>query len=91
MTQSPIALGAILYPGFEMLDLYGPLELFSMIPPDQLSIHTVAEQPGPVASAKGMASAGIAAILFAATRRVLLASRVPNLLVAAVRFAFSAA
>jgi putative intracellular protease/amidase len=58
MTQSPLALGAILYPGFEMLDLYGPLEMFSMIPPDQLSIHTVAEQPGPVASAKGMAIGG---------------------------------
>ncbi len=51
MTQSPLTLGAILYPGFEMLDLYGPLEMFSMIPPDQLSIHTLAEATAPGRSA----------------------------------------
>lgn len=58
MTASPLSLGAIVYPGFEMLDLYGPLEMFSMIPSEQLSIHTVAEQPGPVPSALGMSIGG---------------------------------
>ena len=58
MTTSPLALGAILYPGFEMLDLYGPLEMFSMIPTEQLTIHTVSEQSGPVPSAIGMAIGG---------------------------------
>lgn len=58
MTASHLSLGAILYPGFEMLDLFGPLEMFSMIPADQLTMHTVAEKPGPVPSAVGMAIGG---------------------------------
>ena len=58
MSTSPLTLGAILYPGFEMLDLYGPLEMFSMVPAEQLTIHTVAENTGPVPSAMGMAIGG---------------------------------
>ena len=58
MANSPLTLGAILYPGFEMLDLYGPLEMFSMVPAEQLTIHTVAENTGPVPSAMGMAIGG---------------------------------
>ncbi len=58
MTTTPLTLGAILYPGFEMLDLYGPLEMFSMVPAEQLTIHTVAETAGPVAAAMGMAIGG---------------------------------
>jgi transcriptional regulator GlxA family with amidase domain len=50
---SPRILGAILYPGFELLDLYGPLEMFGSLGPDQLKIVTVAKQPGPVASFQG--------------------------------------
>jgi putative intracellular protease/amidase len=45
-------LGALLYPDFELLDLYGPLEMFGTLGP-ALRIVTVAEQPGPVASFQG--------------------------------------
>lgn len=53
MTDRPRTLGAILYPDFELLDLYGPLEMFGSLGPDLLRIVTVAETAGPVASAQG--------------------------------------
>lgn len=62
MSDQPLALGAILYPGFEMLDLFGPLEMFSMVPKELLTIHMVAEQAGPVPSALGMEIAGPKAV-----------------------------
>jgi len=46
------SLGAVLYPRFELLDLYGPLEMFGALGPE-LRIVTVAEQAGPVASFQG--------------------------------------
>src|SRR5512134_1897745 len=52
MSSSPRTLGAILYPDFELLDLYGPLEMFGSLGPE-LRIVTVAEKTGPVASAQG--------------------------------------
>jgi putative intracellular protease/amidase len=58
MSEQPLALGAILYPGFEMLDLFGPLEMFSMVPREQLTIHMIAEQAGPVPAALGMEISG---------------------------------
>ena len=45
-------LGAVLYENFELLDLYGPLEMFGCVKPE-LRIVTVAEKPGPVASFQG--------------------------------------
>jgi putative intracellular protease/amidase len=45
-------LGAILYEDFELLDLYGPLEMFGCLGPE-LRIETVAHRPGPVRSAQG--------------------------------------
>ena len=45
-------LGAVLYPDFELLDLYGPLEMFGNVG-DELRIVTVAESAGAVASAQG--------------------------------------
>lgn len=45
-------LGAILYEDFELLDLYGPLEMFGCLGP-ALRIETVAHRPGPVRSAQG--------------------------------------
>lgn len=45
-------LGAVLYENFELLDLYGPLEMFGSVGPE-LRIVTVAERPGPVASFQG--------------------------------------
>lgn len=51
--RSPRTLGAILYADFELLDLYGPLEMFGSLGSDALRIVTVAEKTGPVASAQG--------------------------------------
>src|SRR5512144_352117 len=52
-SNRPLTLGAILYPGFEMLDVFGPLEMFSNVGRDRLVIHTVAERAGPVGAAIG--------------------------------------
>jgi len=53
MTAAPTrTLGAILYPDFELLDLYGPLEMFGSLGPE-LRIATVAATAGPIASAQG--------------------------------------
>jgi transcriptional regulator GlxA family with amidase domain len=45
-------LGAVLYENFELLDLYGPLEMFGCVGPE-LAIVTVAERAGPVRSTPG--------------------------------------
>ena len=45
-------LGAILYNNFELLDLYGPLEMFGALP-GNFHIITVSDQAGPVASLPG--------------------------------------
>jgi putative intracellular protease/amidase len=46
-------LGAVLYAGFELLDLYGPLEMFGSLD-KEIRIVTVAERKGPVASTPGV-------------------------------------
>jgi transcriptional regulator GlxA family with amidase domain len=46
-------LGAVLYDKFELLDLYGPLEMFGALE-QELRIVTVAERKGPVASTPGV-------------------------------------
>jgi len=48
----PRTLGAVLYPQFELLDLYGPLEMFGSLG-KALRIVTIAEQAGPVRSSPG--------------------------------------
>lgn len=53
MSKPALTLGAVIYPGFEMLDLFGPLEMFSLLGSDRLRLHLVAEKPGPVAAALG--------------------------------------
>ncbi len=45
-------LGAVLYENFELLDLYGPLEMFGCLP-EEIEIVTVAERKGPVKSTPG--------------------------------------
>lgn len=45
-------LGAIIYENFELLDLFGPLEMFGNIMPE-VKIMTVAEQPGSIRSVQG--------------------------------------
>ena len=44
--------GTLLFPGFELLDVFGPLEMFGALP-DNYRLETVAERPGPVASNQG--------------------------------------
>jgi transcriptional regulator GlxA family with amidase domain len=45
-------LGAVLYPQFELLDVFGPLEMFGMLT-GLVDITVVAQKAGPVASAQG--------------------------------------
>lgn len=45
-------LGVVLFSGFELLDVYGPLEMWGNVGP-QIKIVTVAAEKGPVASAQG--------------------------------------
>jgi len=47
-----MTLGAVLYEGFELLDLYGPLEMFGNLKPS-VQIVTVAQKVGAVASFQG--------------------------------------
>jgi transcriptional regulator GlxA family with amidase domain len=51
--SAPRTLGAVLYPQFELLDLYGPLEMFGALE-KEIRIVTVAETKGPVASTPGV-------------------------------------
>jgi transcriptional regulator GlxA family with amidase domain len=51
-SEETLTLGAILYEDFELLDLYGPLEMFGSLRP-QVEIVTVAEKAGPVRSFQG--------------------------------------
>jgi putative intracellular protease/amidase len=55
-------LGVVLFPGFELLDVYGPLEAYGHLP-EAFRIVQVAERAGPVPSAQGprvLADAGLA-------------------------------
>jgi transcriptional regulator GlxA family with amidase domain len=55
VTQRTRTLGAVLYPQFELLDLYGPLEMFGCLG-EALRIVTIADQAGPVRSTPGPAT-----------------------------------
>jgi len=52
MSERPFELGAVLYSDFELLDTYGPLEMFGSMG-DAVAIRTVAHRAGPVRSAQG--------------------------------------
>jgi transcriptional regulator GlxA family with amidase domain len=45
-------LGVVLFPVFELLDVFGPLEMFGILS-DKIELLTIAERPGPVTSAQG--------------------------------------
>ena len=51
--KPPLRIGGLLYPDFEMLDLFGPLEMFSLLGAERASISLIAEKAGPVASSMG--------------------------------------
>ena len=42
----------VLFPDFELLDVFGPLEMFGMAP-ETFSIHLIAEKAGAIASRQG--------------------------------------
>ena len=50
MTERTV--GVVLFPGFELLDVFGPLEAFGNLP-GMFRVVLVAEHAGPVASAQG--------------------------------------
>jgi transcriptional regulator GlxA family with amidase domain len=52
-SSKPLALGVILYPGFELLDVFGPLEMFTALGSELLTAHMIAESAGPIAAAVG--------------------------------------
>jgi transcriptional regulator GlxA family with amidase domain len=48
---TPLRVGALLYPSFELLDVFGPLEMFATLGATRVRIHMIAERAGPVPSA----------------------------------------
>lgn len=47
-----MTIGAVIFPGFELLDMYGPLEMFGMLE-DAPTIRMIAETEAPVESRQG--------------------------------------
>lgn len=54
MEEPGKTLGVVLFPGFELLDVFGPLEMLGYVP--NLTIRILAETAGPVASTQGPAA-----------------------------------
>jgi transcriptional regulator GlxA family with amidase domain len=52
MPDRPLAVGFVLFPDFEVLDVFGPLEVLGLFT-DAFRIVTIGLAPGPVASAQG--------------------------------------
>lgn len=52
-TPSPLRIGGLLYPNFELLDMFGPLEMFSLLGVERASISMIAQKAGPVPAAMG--------------------------------------
>ncbi|MEJ8571135.1 DJ-1/PfpI family protein [Microbaculum marinum] len=55
MSTSPRVVGAVVFPGFELLDLYGPLEIYAMMS-DRFEIRMIGETGAPVAARGGPAT-----------------------------------
>jgi transcriptional regulator GlxA family with amidase domain len=51
-TMAERTLGVLLYPGFELLDVFGPLEAFGNLP-GAIDVKMIAAKAGPVVSAQG--------------------------------------
>ena len=52
MDPSPVRIRVVLFDGFELLDVFGPLEMFGVLP-SRFEISLIGPQAGPVASAQG--------------------------------------
>ena len=50
--KPPLQIGTLLFPGFELLDVFGPLEMFGLLG-DRVQLSMLAEQVGEVRSAQG--------------------------------------
>lgn len=50
--QAPIKVGALVFPGFELLDVFGPLEMFGMLK-ERATITMLADKVGSVKSFQG--------------------------------------
>ena len=48
-----IKIGAVLFEGYELLDFYGPLQMFGLLQ-EHFEIHQVAMEKGPVRSSAGI-------------------------------------
>jgi len=68
---APLAVGAVLFPGFELLDVYGPLEMLGMLG-ERARITMLAERPGPIRSHQGPSTVAEAALADARGLDVLL-------------------
>jgi len=53
MPEEPRRVSVVLFEGFELLDVFGPVELFSMVP-DQLAVAFIGPEAGLVASSQGV-------------------------------------
>ena len=53
MTDDLRRISVVLFEGFELLDVFGPVELFSMVS-DRLAIEFIGPEAGPVASSQGV-------------------------------------
>jgi transcriptional regulator GlxA family with amidase domain len=64
MTQPTIRIGAVLFEGFELLDFYGPMEMFGMLGETEggVEITVLSTKAGPVKSAVGLGGMADAAM-----------------------------
>jgi transcriptional regulator GlxA family with amidase domain len=51
--ESTVSIGAVLFPEFELLDIYGPLEMFGLLE-QRAKITVAAQQKGPIRSGCGV-------------------------------------
>ena len=52
MADSPLRLGVVLFEGFELLDVFGPLEMFGVVP-GRFDLSLIGPHTGPLASSQG--------------------------------------
>ena len=53
--RAPRRIGVVLFDGFELLDVFGPLEIFGVLP-DQFTVSLIGPSAGPVTSSQGPVS-----------------------------------
>lgn len=71
MTDDLRRISIVLFEGFELLDVFGPVELFGMLP-DRLTVEYLGPEAGPVASSQGAQVTATTAYEAAATPDIML-------------------